>query len=81
MPKTVTVTVQEKKRYYARIIGRDPKTDLALLKTNVDHRLPYVVWRDSDTARVGHWVVAIGNPFGLDASVSSGIIIPPANRV
>jgi serine protease Do len=79
--ETVTVTVQEKKRYYARIIGRDPKTDLALLKTNVDHRLPYVVWRDSDTARVGDWVMAIGNPFGLDTSVSSGIIIPPANRV
>jgi hypothetical protein len=59
--ETVTATVQEKKRYSARIIGRDAKTDLALLKINVDHPLPYVVWGDSDTARVDDWVVAIGN--------------------
>ena len=72
--ETVTVTAQEKRRYSARIIGRDPKTDLALLKINVEHPLPYVVWGDSDAARVGDWVVAIGNPFGLDATVSSGII-------
>jgi serine protease Do len=70
----VTVTLQEGKRHGARIIGRDPKTDLALLKIDVDNPLPYVGWGDSDTARVGDWVVAIGNPFGLDASVSSGII-------
>jgi len=70
----VTVTLQEGKRHGARIIGRDPKTDLALLKIEVDNPLPYVGWGDSDTARVGDWVVAIGNPFGLDATVSSGII-------
>ena len=70
----VTVTVQEGKRHTAQIIGRDPKTDLALLKIDVDYPLPYVGWGDSDTARVGDWVVAIGNPFGLDATVSSGII-------
>ena len=70
----VTVTVQEGKRHTARIIGRDPKTDLAVLKIDADHPLPYVGWGDSDTARVGDWVVAIGNPFGLDATVSSGII-------
>ena len=70
----VTVTVQDGKPRSARIIGRDPKTDLALLKIYVDHPLPYVSWGDSDTAQVGDWVVAIGNPFGLDATVSSGII-------
>ena len=70
----VTVTVQEGKRHTAQIIGRDPKTDLALLKIDVDYPLPHVGWGDSDTARVGDWVVAIGNPFGLDATVSSGII-------
>jgi S1-C subfamily serine protease len=57
----VTVTVQDGKRYAARIIGRDPKTDLALLKIDVNYPLPYVGWGDSDTARVGDWVVAIGN--------------------
>jgi serine protease Do len=72
--ENVTVTLQDGKWHSARIIGRDPKTDLALLKIDVDHPLPYVGWGDSDTARVGDWVVAIGNPFGLDASVSSGII-------
>jgi len=70
----VTVTFQDGKSHSARINGRDPKTDLALLKIEVDHPLPYVGWGDSDTAQVGDWVVAIGNPFGLDASVSSGII-------
>jgi serine protease Do len=70
----VTVTLQDAKRYMARIIGSDPKSDLALLKIDVDHPLPYVGWGDSDTVRVGDWVVSIGNPFGLDASVSSGII-------
>jgi serine protease Do len=70
----VTVTVQEGKPRSAQIIGRDPKTDLALLKIEADHPLPYVSWGDSDAAQVGDWVVAIGNPFGLDASVTSGII-------
>jgi serine protease Do len=70
----VTVTLQDAKPYSARIIGRDPKTDLALLKIDVGHALPYVAWGDSDAVRVGDWVITIGNPFGLDASVSSGII-------
>jgi len=70
----VTMTFQDGKRHSARIIGRDPKTDLALLKIDTDHSLPYVGWGDSDAARVGDWVLAIGNPFGLDATVTSGII-------
>ena len=70
----VTVTFQDAKRHAARIIGRDPKTGLALLKIDVDHPLPSIGWGDSDTARVGDWVFAIGNPFGLDATVTSGII-------
>ncbi|MBO0739745.1 MAG: trypsin-like peptidase domain-containing protein, partial [Alphaproteobacteria bacterium] len=70
----VTVTLQDGKQRSARIIGRDPKTDLALLKIDVDHPLPYVGWGDSDTVRIGDWVLAIGNPFGLDATVTSGII-------
>jgi serine protease Do len=70
----VAVTLQNATPYLARIIGRDPKTDLALLKIDVNHPLPYVGWGDSDTARVGDWVVIIGNPFGLDTSVISGIV-------
>jgi serine protease Do len=70
----VTVILQDTKPHSARVIGRDPQTDLAVLKIDVDHPLPYISWGDSDTARVGDWVMAIGNPFGLDATVTSGII-------
>ena len=58
----------------AELIGRDPKTDIALLRINPDEPLPYVSLGDSDAMRVGDWVVAIGNPFGLGGSVSAGII-------
>ncbi len=58
----------------ARLIGTDPKTDIALLKVEPDKPLPFVSFGDSDKARVGDWVLAIGNPFGLGGSVSAGII-------
>jgi serine protease Do len=70
----VLITLQDGGQYPARIIGRDAMTDLALLKIDTERPLPYVRWGDSDTARVGDWVLAIGNPFGLDNTVSSGII-------
>ncbi len=70
----VTVTFHDGTQNRARIIGRDPLTDLALLKVDAPRPLSYVRWGDSDAARVGDWVVAIGNPFGLDDTVSSGII-------
>ena len=70
----VMITLQDGAQYPARIIGRDAMTDLALLKIDTERALPYVRWGDSDTARVGDWVLAIGNPFGLDNTVSSGII-------
>ncbi len=61
-------------RVEARVIGADEKTDLAVLKVNVDRSLKHVELGDSDTALVGDWVVAIGNPFGVGQSVSSGIV-------
>jgi serine protease Do len=70
----ITVTFHDGTTHSARIIGRDPLTDLALLKIDAPEPLPYVRWGDSDNARVGDWVLAIGNPFGLDDTVSSGII-------
>jgi serine protease Do len=70
----VTVTFHDGTQHRARIIGRDSLTDLALLKVDAPRPLPYVRWGDSDAARVGDWVLAIGNPFGLDDTVSSGII-------
>ena len=56
------------------MIGRDSKTDISLLKINSDRKLPYATWGNSDDAKVGDWVVAVGNPFGLGGSVTAGII-------
>ena len=58
----------------AEIIGRDPATDLAVLRVEPDQSLPAVAFGDSDAARVGDWVVAIGNPFGLGGSLTAGVI-------
>ena len=60
--------------YEAELIGRDPQTDLALLKIQRGEPFPFVEWADSDNIRVGEWMVAIGNPFGLGTSVTSGIV-------
>ena len=70
---TVTVTLTNRKEYTARIIGRDQLADLALLKID-DTNLPYVRWGDSTNARVGDWILAIGNPYGLGGTVTAGII-------
>ncbi len=69
----VTVILADRKEYPARIIGRDQPSDLALLKIE-GNNLPYVNWGDSARARVGDWVVAIGNPYGLGGTVTAGII-------
>ncbi len=58
----------------AKLIGHDDRTDVALLKVESDKPLPAVPFADSDTARVGDWVLAIGNPFGLGGSVTAGIV-------
>ena len=70
----VEVTLQDDSKYPAKIIGRDPKTDIALLKIKADKPLPYVSFGDSSTAQVGDWVMAVGNPFGLGGTVTTGII-------
>ncbi len=58
----------------ATVVGTDPKTDIALLKVDADKALPFVSFADSDTARVGDWVLAVGNPLGQGFSVSAGIV-------
>ena len=69
----VKVTLLDKRTFEAKVIGRDPTTDVAVIKVNgVD--LPVVTLGDDNTARVGQWVVAIGNPLGLDFTVTAGII-------
>ena len=70
----VTVTFQDQSQYPATVVGRDSRTDLALLKIKPDKPLAYVTWGNSDKIKVGDWVVAVGNPFGLGGSVTAGIV-------
>jgi S1-C subfamily serine protease len=69
------------KKYEAKIIGSDPRTDIALLKINVKHKLPYAHLGDSKVLEKGDWVIAFGNPFGLDHSVSMGIVSAKSREI
>ncbi len=70
----ITVILHDNTNLKAKVVGRDTKTDIALLKVNTNKPLVAVSWGNSDVARVGDWVLAIGNPFGLGGSVTAGII-------
>jgi len=70
----VSVTLQDERTLAAKVVGRDQKTDLALLKVESPRPLPFVSFGDSSVMRVGDWVIAIGNPFGLGGTVTAGII-------
>ena len=70
----ITVTFADDTTLEAELIGRDAKTDLAVLKVTTGKKLPFVSWGNSDRARVGDWVIAIGNPLGLGGTVTAGII-------
>lgn len=71
---SITVTLTNREEYEAELVGRDPATDLAVLKIKAKKPLPYVKFGDSTMARVGDWVVAIGNPYALSGTVTAGII-------
>nr|WP_294810092.1 Do family serine endopeptidase [uncultured Sphingomonas sp.] len=71
--ESITVTLTDRKEYKARLVGRDAQSDLAVLKIDTTN-LPFVRLGDSNQARVGDWVVAIGSPFGLGGSVTAGIV-------
>src|SRR5690606_25257310 len=70
----ITVRLHDEREFKAVLVGRDEKTDLALLKVESPIPLPAVDWGDSDATRIGDWVLAIGNPFGLGGSVTAGIV-------
>jgi serine protease Do len=70
----IVVKLSDDQEYEAKIVGRDPKTDIAIIKIDGKPNLPAASLGDSDKLEVGEWVVAIGNPFGLDSTVTSGIV-------
>lgn len=77
----ITVTLSDDTTLQAEVIGRDAVTDLALLKVEPKAPLPAATWGDSNKTRVGDWVLAIGNPFGLGGTVTSGIISATARDI
>lgn len=70
----VSVTLTDGNKYKAKVVGRDSKTDLALVKIDAGHDLPYVAFGDSDNEHEGDWVIAVGNPYGLGGTVTAGIV-------
>ncbi|MGH7854329.1 MAG: trypsin-like peptidase domain-containing protein [Candidatus Binatia bacterium] len=72
--KKIIVRLVDKSEFEANVIGKDLPTDIALLKITAKEPLPTLAMGDSDDLQVGEWIMAVGNPFGLDSSVSSGII-------
>jgi serine protease Do len=77
----IAVTFADDTTLQAQVVGRDAVTDLVLLKVEVKAPLPAAVWGDSSKARVGDWVLAIGNPFGLGGTVTAGIISATARDI
>ncbi len=68
------VTLNNNRSYEAKIVGSDPNTDIALIKIDVENDLPYLAFGDSDYAKIGEWVLAVGNPFNLTSTVTAGIV-------
>ncbi|HZC68576.1 MAG TPA: Do family serine endopeptidase [Nitrospirales bacterium] len=72
--KEVEVRLSDRSKYVGQVIGRDPDTDLAIVKVTADRELPTVPFGDSSKVRVGQWVMAVGNPFSLDRTVTVGVV-------
>ena len=70
----IQVTLNNNKNYVAKLIGTDPNMDIALLKIDADEELPFISFGNSDNAKIGEWVLAVGNPFNLTSTVTAGII-------
>ena len=76
----IEITLNNKKEYLAEVVGSDPVTDLALLKIEANN-LPHLIFGNSDAIEVGEWVLAVGNPFGLQSTVTAGIVSAKARNI
>ena len=76
----ISVTFNDKKELPAEVIGRDPRTDLALIKVDAEN-LDYLTYGDSDKLKIGEWVLAVGNPFNLTSTVTAGIVSAKARNI
>ncbi|RTY86054.1 trypsin-like peptidase domain-containing protein [Flavobacterium sp. RSP15] len=70
----IEITLNNKKSYMAKLIGTDSKMDIALLKIDANEKLPYTVFANSDSVKIGEWVLAVGNPYNLTSTVTAGIV-------
>jgi serine protease Do len=77
----IEITLNNKKSYKAKLIGTDSKMDIALLKIDADEKLPYSAFADSDAVKIGEWVLAVGNPYNLNSTVTAGIISAKARNL
>jgi serine protease Do len=77
----IEITLNNKKSYPAKLIGTDSKMDIALLKIDADEKLPYTAFANSDSVKIGEWVLAVGNPYNLTSTVTAGIISAKARNL
>lgn len=77
----IEITLNNKKSYSAKLIGTDSKMDIALLKITSDEKLPYTVFANSDSVKIGEWVLAVGNPYNLTSTVTAGIVSAKARNL
>jgi len=77
----IEITLNNKKSYTAKLIGTDSKMDIALLKIDASEKLPYTAFANSDSVKIGEWVLAVGNPYNLTSTVTAGIISAKARNL
>lgn len=77
----IEITLNNKKSYKAKLIGTDSKMDIALLKIDAEEKLPYTTFGNSDSVKVGEWVLAVGNPYNLTSTVTAGIVSAKARNL
>jgi serine protease Do len=79
--QNIEITLNNGKSYTAKLVGTDEKMDISLIKIEVDEKLPYATFADSDNVKVGEWVLAVGNPYNLNSTVTAGIISAKARNL